>query len=77
MIGRTVARESLRAADRDAMYALLSRHFEGVERAQFSKDLDEKDCAILLEHPDGRLAGFSTLLAYDTEHAGEPLGEAP
>jgi hypothetical protein len=73
VIGRAISRDALREADRDAMYALLARHFEGVERAQFAKDLDEKSWVILLDAPDGRLAGFSTLLAYDTEHAGERL----
>ena len=55
------------------MYRILTRYFDGVDRAQFRKDLDEKNWVILLEQDDGTLAGFSTLLLYGAEHEGERL----
>lgn len=54
------------------MFGLLSTFFDGVTRAQFQKDLAEKNWVILLER-HSRLVGFSTLLAYETECAGEPM----
>jgi hypothetical protein len=73
MIGRSVPRTALSDSQCDAMYEILARHFTGVERAQFLKDLDEKNRVILVEHEDGQLVGFSTLLLYEIEHEGESL----
>lgn len=72
MKGRLVRREDLATGDRQRMEQLLGAHFEGVDSAAFARDLDEKNWVVLLEE-DGRLAGFTTLLAYETEAAGEPL----
>lgn len=55
------------------MYRILTRYFDGVSRAQFRKDLDQKNWVILLERDDRTLAGFSTLLCYGAEHEGERL----
>jgi hypothetical protein len=68
-----VARAALCRDERAAMLAILDRHFDGVEAAQFDADLAEKNWVILLEREDGQLAGFSTLLLYSTEHEGEDL----
>lgn len=73
MKGRVVAREALRRDEHAAMFEILQRHFDGVEAAQFDADLAEKNWVILLEREDGRLAGFSTLLLYPTQHEGEDL----
>ncbi|HUA64529.1 MAG TPA: GNAT family N-acetyltransferase [Alphaproteobacteria bacterium] len=54
------------------MFELLSEHFDGVTRPQFQRDLAEKNWVILLER-DGRLVGFSTLLAYEKSFGGEPV----
>jgi hypothetical protein len=54
------------------MFELLSKHFDGVTRLQFQKDLAEKNWVILLER-DGRLVGFSTLLAYEASFRNEPV----
>lgn len=72
MIGRLVARERLEAPERAGMYALLSRHFDGLSPATFDRDLDEKNWVVLITD-DGVLKGFTTLLAYDTAHGGEPI----
>jgi hypothetical protein len=71
--GRLVARESLTAAERQAMLSLLCGHFRGVTPERFAADLAEKNWALLLEHERG-LRGFSTLQLYETTGLdGEPL----
>ncbi|MEP7380215.1 MAG: hypothetical protein ABI910_00945 [Gemmatimonadota bacterium] len=57
--------DTLTRADRAELFALLDRHFEGVEPAQFARDLDEKDWVLRVRR-DGRLVGFTTLQLYDT-----------
>lgn len=69
---RLVRRSDLLSADKAEMFQLLSQHFEGVTAGQFARDLAEKNLALLLER-DGRLVGFSTLLAYTTQFEGAPV----
>ena len=77
--GPTIRGELSAASDvpqttRDAMYALLDAHFEGVERATFDADLAGKSHALRLLDNDARLVGFSTLLAYATRDCdGRPI----
>lgn len=60
--GQVRSVDQLTAADRDAMFALLDRHFHNVMRSQFEHDLNEKQWAIVLkEAGSGRIQGFSTL----------------
>jgi len=73
MNGRLVTRNDLSPADRAAMFALLSRHFDGVTPDQFAADLNDKTHVILLSHDDARLAGFSTLRFYRDRHRGQPI----
>ncbi|HXB58203.1 MAG TPA: hypothetical protein VNU95_01485 [Candidatus Acidoferrales bacterium] len=54
------------------MFELLSKHFDGVTRGQFQKDLSEKNWVILLKR-DGHLMGFSTLLVYETLFNQDPV----
>jgi hypothetical protein len=54
------------------MFALLSRHFEGVTRDQFQRDLAEKNWVVEIRRGD-RLLGFSTLLVCDVEFEGRSL----
>lgn len=69
-----VAIAELSTRDRDAMYTLLNTHFSGVSLAVFESDLDAKNWVILLKDDrSNTLKGFSTLLMYDTEFAGERL----
>jgi hypothetical protein len=60
-----VPRATLSAAQKAAMFELLTQHFNGVSAEQFARDLAEKNLALLLERED-KLVGFSTLLAYTT-----------
>ena len=71
--GRVVARESLDAGTRDAMFSLLAAHFVGVDRTTFERDLADKSCAILLEDDAGTLRGFSTMVLYESRAAGTPV----
>lgn len=73
MNGRLVQREQLTAAERSAMFSLLGRHFDGVSRAQFDRDLADKNWALLLHDEAGGLAGFSTLRFYHDQHHGSPI----
>lgn len=64
-----VAQAALTPTQRGEMFALLVRHFDGVTRAQFDRDLAEKNWALLVRC-DGRLAGFTTLHAYQSAFEG-------
>ncbi len=54
------------------MFELLAHHFNGVTRAQFERDLAARNRVILIQR-DGRLVGFSTLLAYTTAFEGKRI----
>jgi hypothetical protein len=70
--GQLVSRNQLARADRDAMFALLDRHFLGITPLQFERDLSEKNWVILL-HAGEQLVGFSTLLVYETHFDRRPI----
>lgn len=74
MKSRLVRSEQLSPTEREAMYSLLSTHFEGVTQEVFDSDLTQKNWTILLEDEAGKvLKGFSTILIYKTQFAGEDL----
>lgn len=73
MTGRLVRQLDLTPGERAAMHALLDAHFEGVGVEQFCSDLAEKNWVTLLQDSDGMIAGFSTLLAYETRFRGDPV----
>jgi hypothetical protein len=60
-------------ADRDAMFALMDRYYEGVRREVFEADLDEKRWVIQVLHPRGGLCGFSTQMLLDVSVSGRPV----
>lgn len=62
----------LSQAQHDDMFRLLGEHFTGLTRAQFERDLAEKNRVILV-HQGARLVGFSTLLAYETSFDEAPV----
>ncbi|MGE5673703.1 MAG: hypothetical protein ACM3XM_07425 [Mycobacterium leprae] len=70
--GRVVARTALSDAERDGMFALLTRYFAGHTREHFERDLAEKESVILLE-ADGLIVGFSTLMLMRTAVDGRPV----
>jgi hypothetical protein len=71
--GRAVVQAQLTDELRDRMFALLARHFSGVDPETFRRDLAEKSCAVLLEDAAGALRGFSTFLMYGTRVDGRRL----
>ena len=68
--GLLLGRHELPDEARDHMCALLDRHFAGVTREQFERDLAEKNWVLLLHGADGALVGFSTMLVYETRVDG-------
>ena len=59
--GRLVPVPHLTADQRDAMFALMDRHYDNVQRAIFEADLHEKQWVIqVCESASSRLCGFST-----------------
>jgi hypothetical protein len=75
MKSRLVRTENLCLKDTQAMYSLLNTHFDGVKLDVFEADLASKNWVILLEEANtDRLIGFSTMLVYTTQFAGESLG---
>lgn len=69
--GRVVRVDDLTAAQRSAMYELFARYFTS-DRAAFERDLDEKESVVLLTDDD-RVAGFSTLMRFETTIDGSPV----
>jgi hypothetical protein len=67
-----VRRAQLSPSQMNQMYGLLDRHFDGVTREQFDRDLAEKNWVILLAREE-RLVGFSTLLAYESSFRRAPV----
>ena len=65
-------RDALSAVQREEMYALLFDHFEGVTRAQFDLDLEEKNWVVEIRRA-GRLQGFSTLQVTEASLDGEAI----
>lgn len=66
------ARATLSPAERDEMFELLTRHFDGVTRHQFETDLAAKNWVIVLRH-DKQLVGFTTLRVTSSFFGPEPI----
>jgi hypothetical protein len=73
LAGRLVARSALTESDVTGMFALLSAHFDGVDRETFDRDLDAKNWVVILSDEDDDIRGFSTFLLYETSAANRPL----
>jgi hypothetical protein len=67
-----VARASLNGRQREEMFSLLTRHFDGVTRSQFERDLAEKDWVVELRTAE-RLVGFTTLRVTTSHFEREPI----
>ncbi len=72
MKSQLVHLDILSDCDRDAMYRLLTTHFEGVTWEVFQTDLKRKNWVLLLKD-EATLKGFSTFLLCQTVFAGESL----
>src|SRR6478672_4201789 len=72
--GRLVRVEEVTPAQRDAMFALMDRHYDNVRRRAFEADLAEKRWVILLrDPPTDELCGFSTQTVLDAEVGGRAV----
>ena len=67
-----VTRDALTSSDQDEMFHLMESHFDGVNRAQFERDLAAKHWVLLLRR-QGRLVGFTTLRVSDGRCDGREL----
>jgi hypothetical protein len=69
--GRLARVGEVTTAQRDAMFALMDRHYENVRRRSFDTDLDEKEWVILLLDPaTAAVCGFSTQVALRADVGG-------
>jgi hypothetical protein len=72
--GLLVPTPSVTDAQRDAMFALMDRHYQNITRAAFAQDLAEKQWVILLLDPQTEeVCGFSTQVLFDATVAGRPI----
>ena len=71
-ISAILPRAELTGSQMDEMFQLLARHFMGVTRRRFERDLAEKNWVILVTRQN-RTVGFSTLLAYESSFQGQPV----
>lgn len=58
--------------EKTEMFALFSRHFDGVTREQFEADLNQKKWVLLLKE-NKIIKGFSTLQFYEAKLDSEPV----
>lgn len=76
MPGRRITRTTidrvprLSAGQRDEMFELLTRYYDGVTREQFEADLDAKQRVIRMLDAEGGTAGFSTIQVLPVEYQG-------
>jgi hypothetical protein len=72
--GRLVPVADVSPAQRDAMFALMDRHYENMRRPAFDADLEEKKWVILLLDPaTAEVCGFSTQVVLHAETEGRPI----
>jgi hypothetical protein len=72
--GRLERVAELGRTERDAMFTLMDRHYENVNRDTFAADLAEKSWVILLSDPEsGALCGFSTQVMLEVAGPDRPL----
>ncbi|HVT04409.1 MAG TPA: hypothetical protein VHL58_13660 [Thermoanaerobaculia bacterium] len=71
--GRIIPVAALTSDERHGMFALFARYFEA-DRATFDRDLDEKECAVVLTEGEGdSIAGFSTLMRLEPMMGATPI----
>ena len=75
--GNVIPVAELSAEDQLRMFAILESYFDGVSFSQFSRDLSEKNWAVLLrDAATGVIRGFSTLMLMRQTVRGEPVWAA-
>jgi len=61
------------AADACSMYQIFARHYDCVSIEQFTRDLEEKDCVLMLRNESGVICGFSTQQILRVTVKGRPI----
>ena len=70
LFAQVLARKRLTDSDKEAMYVLYSRYYNGCDGELFRRDLKDKDYVIVLRNVAGQLCGFTTLLLMDFDSGG-------
>jgi hypothetical protein len=74
LTGRLVAAADVTAAERQAMFLLMDRHYAGVSHDAFEADLAEKHWVVQVHDPaGGELCGFSTQMLLAADVNGRPV----
>ncbi len=72
--GQLVRVADISPSQRDEMFALMTSYYEGIERATFEADLDEKEWVIqILDEDTNRLKGFSTQMLLKVDVSGRSV----
>jgi len=64
---------TLTSHEREEMWHLFRRFYDGTVRSLFETDLSEKDTLLLLRDSDARIQGFSTIAVGQTELHDQPI----
>lgn len=64
---------ALTEADRATMFNLYRKNYDGGELSVFYRDLDAKNCSVVLRDESGIIRGFSTVAVYDENFDGQPV----
>ncbi len=64
---------NLTEVERAAMFALYHGNYDGGDSSIFFRDLDAKNCAVVLRDEDGVVRGFSTVAIYNELYLGSPV----
>src|SRR5439155_17450796 len=73
LTGRLVPVAAVTAAQREAMWRLMDRHYADVCRDSFEHDLAEKEWVIQVFDAAGELCGFSTQMLLEVSASGRPI----
>jgi hypothetical protein len=74
VVSQVCSPDELSPLDRAEMLDLFNQHFDGVTLEQFQRDLAEKNAVLTLrDAATNALAGFSTMLVYETCVDGSPI----
>ncbi|MDT8389973.1 MAG: hypothetical protein RRC34_05630 [Lentisphaeria bacterium] len=65
-----IRQENVSSSDREAMFSLQLRHYDGVAAGAFACALADKDWVIQLRDSDGKIVGFSTQKLFRIPAAG-------
>lgn len=68
---KTVRVSRIPAADRDGMWSVFRKYYDGISREQFDRDLDAKQFVIVVRDGEGAVQGFSTIAEYDVTVGGK------